>query len=413
MYSNSSYEQQLFYAGRRNNLPTNCNPSTYNYFDDIKPIVNANEHTNTNLFQYPSPTTKNEQNGDSPIIDQRMSLNVSPISNLFDQLLNLTSEKSLPDLVGVQMSKERLKRHPKATLLFTVLSELKEGNCNLNGLVTDYTQENIRKLRGIKYDHLTKSQDATQSENQLIRLDNMLAAEGIIHSKRNPNVELNTPIMQFSNEDNTNDGPEEYRNKLLQIQEIYNQEENKVNEELNIFPKHVLNILRQQSEIRPIKQFEIELMQKVVNQRYSILHIHLKQKTCEAIMVLRTKCLDARRKRRNFSKKSSEILNEFFLANVTHPYPSEEAKQELAKKCGITVSQVCNWFGNKRIRYKKSIAKNEDNAKCFKTETRENETTHTSSEPINWSESNYFGTQSSLAYSLFNSNNASQYYAQM
>ena len=131
-------------------------------------------------------------------------------------------------------------------------------------------------------------------------------------------------------------------------------------------------------------------------------------------MVLRTKCLDARRKRRNFSKKSSEILNEFFLANVTHPYPSEEAKQELAKKCGITVSQVCNWFGNKRIRYKKSIAKNqEDGAKCFKTETRENETAHTSSEPINWSESNYFGTQSSLAYSLFNSNNASQYYAQM
>ncbi|XP_065420099.1 pre-B-cell leukemia transcription factor 2 [Chrysemys picta bellii] len=62
-----------------------------------------------------------------------------------------------------------------------------------------------------------------------------------------------------------------------------------------------------------------------------------------------------RRKRRNFSKQATEVLNEYFYSHLSNPYPSEEAKEELAKKCGITISQVSNWFGNKRIRYKKNI----------------------------------------------------------
>ena len=48
-----------------------------------------------------------------------------------------------------------------------------------------------------------------------------------------------------------------------------------------------------------------------------------------------------RRKRRNFSKQATEILNEYFYSHLSNPYPSEEAKEELARKCSITVSQVC------------------------------------------------------------------------
>lgn len=47
-----------------------------------------------------------------------------------------------------------------------------------------------------------------------------------------------------------------------------------------------------------------------------------------------------RRKRRNFNKQATEILNEYFYSHLSNPYPSEEAKEELAKKCGITVAQV-------------------------------------------------------------------------
>lgn len=50
--------------------------------------------------------------------------------------------------------------------------------------------------------------------------------------------------------------------------------------------------------------------------------------------------LCVRRKRRNFNKQATEVLNEYFYSHLSNPYPSEEAKEELAKKCGITVSQV-------------------------------------------------------------------------
>lgn len=65
--------------------------------------------------------------------------------------------------------------------------------------------------------------------------------------------------------------------------------------------------------------------------------MQLKQSTCEAVMILRSRFLDARRKRRNFSKQASEILNEYFYSHLSNPYPSEEAKEDLARKCGITV----------------------------------------------------------------------------
>ena len=47
-----------------------------------------------------------------------------------------------------------------------------------------------------------------------------------------------------------------------------------------------------------------------------------------------------RRKRRNFTKQATEILNEYFYSHLSNPYPSEEAKEELAKRSNITVAQV-------------------------------------------------------------------------
>jgi len=56
-----------------------------------------------------------------------------------------------------------------------------------------------------------------------------------------------------------------------------------------------------------------------------------------------------RRKRRNFSKQASEILNEYFYSHLSNPYPSEEAKEELARKCSITVSQVRIFWAIKAV----------------------------------------------------------------
>ena len=106
------------------------------------------------------------------------------------------------------------------------------------------------------------------------------------------------------------------------------------------FTTHVMNLLREQSRTRPITPKEIERMVKIINKKFNSIQIQLKQSACEAVMILRSRFLDSRRKRKNFNKKSSEILNEYFYSNLANPYPTEEAKEELARKCGITVSQA-------------------------------------------------------------------------
>jgi hypothetical protein len=50
-----------------------------------------------------------------------------------------------------------------------------------------------------------------------------------------------------------------------------------------------------------------------------------------------------RRKRRNFDKTTQKVLNEYFYSHLSNPYPSEQVKEELARKSGVTVSQV-NFF---------------------------------------------------------------------
>ena len=58
----------------------------------------------------------------------------------------------------------------------------------------------------------------------------------------------------------------------------------------------------------------------ILQQLIDYFQIQLKQSTCEAVMMLRSRFLDARRKRRNFSKHASEILNEYFYSHLSNPY---------------------------------------------------------------------------------------------
>ncbi|EME32194.1 homeobox protein [Galdieria sulphuraria] len=57
------------------------------------------------------------------------------------------------------------------------------------------------------------------------------------------------------------------------------------------------------------------------------------------------------------TKYARKVLNDWFHANMHHPYPSEKVKRELAHEAGITVEQVNTFFGNKRMRTKRKLAK--------------------------------------------------------
>ncbi|KAF3829224.1 hypothetical protein GH733_003488 [Mirounga leonina] len=205
---------------------------------------------------------------------------------------------------------------------------------------------------------------------QLMRLDNMLLAEGVSRPERRGRggsaAVANTATPGGCPNDNSLEHSD-YRAKLSQIRQIYHSELEKYEQACREFTTHVTNLLREQSRMRPVSPKEIERMVSVIHGKFNAIQMQLKQSTCEAVMTLRSRFLDARRKRRNFSKQATEVLNEYFYSHLSNPYPSEEAKEELARKGGITVSQVSNWFGNKRIRYKKNMGKFQEEATIYTT----------------------------------------------
>uniref|UniRef100_A0A182WAW3 Homeobox protein extradenticle n=1 Tax=Anopheles minimus TaxID=112268 RepID=A0A182WAW3_9DIPT len=250
------------------------------------------------------------------------------IGEILQQIMNITDQS----LDEAQARKHTLNCHRMKPVLFAVLCEIKE--------------KTVLSLRN--------TQEEEPPDPQLMRLDNMLIAEGVAGPEKGGGAGADSAAAamaaanDFLSQSDLTGGQDnaiehsDYRAKLAQIRQIYHQELEK-----------------------PITPKEIERMVQIIHRKFSSIQMQLKQSTCEAVMILRSRFLDARRKRRNFSKQASEILNEYFYSHLSNPYPSEEAKEELARKCGITVSQVSNWFGNKRIRYKKNIGKAQEEANLY------------------------------------------------
>ncbi|XP_059840887.1 pre-B-cell leukemia transcription factor 1-like isoform X3 [Hypanus sabinus] len=252
------------------------------------------------------------------------------IGDILQQIMTITDQS----LDEAQARKHALNCHRMKPALFNVLCEIKEK-----------TELSIRG-----------AQEEDPPDPQLLRLDNMLLAEGVAGPEKGGGS-ASAAAAAASGGSSTDNSAEhtDYRAKLTQIRQIYHTELEKYEQACNEFTTHVMNLLREQSRTRPISPKEIERMVNIIHRKFNSIQMQLKQSTCEAVMILRSRFLDARRKRRNFSKQATEILNEYFYSHLNNPYPSEEAKEELAKKCSITVAQVSNWFGNKRIRYKKNI----------------------------------------------------------
>jgi len=269
------------------------------------------------------------------------------IGDILQQIIAITDQS----LDEAQQRKHTLNCHRMRPALFQVLCEIKEKT----GL----------SFRGIQEDD--------SADPQLMRLDNMLVAEGVAGPDKGGTSSLSaaSQVMSSAGHESPENTIEhsDYRSKLAQIRQVYHAEFEKYEQACSEFTTHVVNLLREQSRTRPVAPKEIDRMVAIVRKKFTSIELQLKQSTCEAVMVLRSKFLDARRKRRNFSKTATEVLNEYFYSHLSNPYPSEEAKEELARKCSITVSQVNNWFGNKRIRYKKNIGKAQEEVNAYAAKT--------------------------------------------
>ncbi|XP_071947289.1 pre-B-cell leukemia transcription factor 1-like isoform X2 [Antedon mediterranea] len=295
------------------------------------------------MLSHMQPTQQHSEQG----APQDQESRKQEIGDILQQIMSITDQS----LDEAQARKHALNCHRMKPALFSVLCEIKE--------------KTVLSIRG--------TQEEEPPDPQLMRLDNMLIAEGVAGPEKGGGSAAAAAAAAASG-----GGPgqpenaiehSDYRAKLAQIRQIYHTELDKYEQACNEFTTHVMNLLREQSRTRPIAPKEIERMVNIIQRKFNAIQVQLKQSTCEAVMILRSRFLDARRKRRNFSKQATEILNEYFYSHLSNPYPSEEAKEELARKCGLTVAQISNWFGNKRIRYKKNIGKAQEEANLYAAKT--------------------------------------------
>uniref|UniRef100_A0A0M3I4Z1 PBC domain-containing protein n=1 Tax=Ascaris lumbricoides TaxID=6252 RepID=A0A0M3I4Z1_ASCLU len=168
----------------------------------------------------------NEKMGDLPP--------ATSLNDLLSQLMSI-SEQTLDD--HTQQRKQQLQTHRMKSALFEVLCEVKE--------------KTALSIRG--------GQEETPEDPQLMRLDNMLVAEGVAGPDKGG------PLQG----DASGGDQADYRQKLTQIRLVYNEELRKYEEACQEFTQHVVSLLREQSRTRPIANKEIERMVAIIQKKFS------------------------------------------------------------------------------------------------------------------------------------------------
>uniref|UniRef100_A0A3Q4G8F1 Pre-B-cell leukemia homeobox 2 n=1 Tax=Neolamprologus brichardi TaxID=32507 RepID=A0A3Q4G8F1_NEOBR len=143
---------------------------------------------------------------------------------------------------------------------------------------------------------MRNAQEEEPQDPQLVRLDNMLLAEGVAGPEKGGGAAAAVSAATSSGGMSPDSSLEhsDYKSKLSQIRSIYHTELEKYEQACTEFTTHVMNLLREQSRTRPVTPREIERMVAIIHRKFSSIQTQLKQSTCEAVMILRSRFLDAR-----------------------------------------------------------------------------------------------------------------------
>ncbi|KAI6658993.1 pre-B-cell leukemia homeobox (Pbx) transcription factor [Oopsacas minuta] len=161
--------------------------------------------------------------------------------------------------------------------------------------------------------------------------------------------------------DSSRDCFDEYQAKTNKIKQVYDIEHRNLKHLSDEYSLGILSVIKDQPKCIPMPpQYMIDDIVKGANERTQYIFLQLRTNVEEAVIRVKKNFVDGRpskKLRRSFNKQATEILNEYFYSHLDNPYPSEEVKADLSIQCKITLSQINNWFGNKRIRYKRNIGK--------------------------------------------------------
>ncbi|XP_062861720.1 homeobox protein PKNOX1.1 [Trichomycterus rosablanca] len=75
----------------------------------------------------------------------------------------------------------------------------------------------------------------------------------------------------------------------------------------------------------------------------------------------------SKRKRGVFSKQATKVMRSWLFQHITHPYPTEDEKKQIASQTNLTLLQINNWFINARRRILPMLSYTETNKTKKKT----------------------------------------------
>jgi len=147
---------------------------------------------------------------------------------------------------------------------------------------------------------------------------------------------------------------------LDQLKGTFRDEVERLDRVCNDFCYSILQTLKDQVSFRCVSEEEVHLKIATIRSKF----IHTKNKLCHSvfrtILALHVQHNQVRKKNKTLPKKATEILIQWFFDHINDPYPDENEKAAIGVACRLTLTQVHNWFGNKRIRYKHKCMEEEN-----------------------------------------------------
>lgn len=175
------------------------------------------------------------------------------INTILNQIMSQASSTDIDE-----NQKQSLNGHRLKPALFQVLCEIKE--------------KTVLSLR-----HLHEQQDQEGPDSQLMRLDNMLVAEGVAGPERggagDRAASIASEAAASAQADESFIEHSEYRAKLTQIRKTYYQELEKYDQACQDFTTHVMNLLKEQSRMRPVTHKEIDRMVSIIRKKFNTIQV--------------------------------------------------------------------------------------------------------------------------------------------
>ena len=251
-------------------------------------------------------------------------------AELLLECINITSEDS-------ENIQQEIRESPLESTIFDILTKLFEEResepCNL----------------------VETARDSSEVVDTNQKLDDKLKHENIICTDKE-----DTDFSHLDDKDINSSALHEYKNKVSKIkqvrlfiskiftgklytfQQVFDTQQSTLNTLCDECEKGVMTFFNDQPQCIPIKQAQVESIIQGFRTRTLYIYLELKTNVAETVEFVQKVMFEksSKRRKRNFSKQASEILNEYFYSNLDNRYPCEEIKADLATLCKITVGQV-------------------------------------------------------------------------